>query len=139
MDETQNTIMNRNQRRAEMWTLIQNYKQARGCSNCGYKEYPQALQFDHLRDKKANVSDLIRSDYSLETIMKEIEKCQILCANCHAVITHLRKSNPDVSSSNQQDDEVQQSQQPKQHSAQSTSHSAAATPATTPPTPYFGL
>lgn len=133
------TVYSRNQRRAEMWKLIQDYKQARGCSNCGYKEYPQALQFDHLRDKKANVSDLIRSDYSLETIMKEIEKCQILCANCHAVITHLRKSNPDASSSNQQDHEVQQSQQPMQHSVQSTSHSERATLSMKPLNLYFGL
>lgn len=74
-----------------MWAHIQDYKINRGCSQCGYRKNAHALQFDHLKDKIANVSDLIRSDYGLDTIMKEIEKCQILCANCHAEITHSRK------------------------------------------------
>ncbi len=83
--------MSRNKRRHLMWKTIQNYKQHQGCAICGFNKHPHALQFDHLRDKKANVSDLIRSDYGLATIMKEIEKCQVLCANCHAYVTHQRK------------------------------------------------
>ena len=63
-----------------------------GCKDCGYSAHAQALQFDHIHDnKKASVSNLIRSDYSWKTIMKEIEKCEIRCANCHAVMTAYRK------------------------------------------------
>ena len=96
MAKTQGIVMDRNQRRAHMWKTIQNYKQAHGCQECGYNKNPHALQFDHLRDKKANVSDMIRSDYGHDTIWKEIQKCQILCANCHAEITHQRKINHDL-------------------------------------------
>lgn len=83
--------MTRNERRAAMWKLVQDYKTQVGCRECGYDSHAEALQFDHLRDKKANVSDLIRSDYGLETIWIEIGKCQVLCANCHAEVTFQRK------------------------------------------------
>ena len=61
-------------------------KIASGCIDCGYAAHAEALQFDHTgNDKKGNVSDLIRSDYAWTTIMAEINKCDIRCANCHAV------------------------------------------------------
>lgn len=53
------------------------------------------MQFDHLRDKKANVSNMIRSDYSWEAIKLEILKCEVVCANCHAVRTKTRKDGQD--------------------------------------------
>lgn len=67
-------------------------KLASGCVDCGYAAHAAALQFDHIYDnKKANVSDLVRSDYSWVTIQKEIIKCEIVCANCHAIRTNSRK------------------------------------------------
>jgi transcription elongation factor Elf1 len=85
--------MTRNMRRAAMWKTIQDYKKYLGCQNCGYDKSSHALQFDHLEDKKANVSDLVRSDYGADAIWAEIEKCQVLCANCHAEVTQKRKHN----------------------------------------------
>jgi len=32
-----------------------------------------------------NVADAVRNGLSLDTIKKEIEKCIVLCANCHAI------------------------------------------------------
>ena len=65
---------------------------AAGCIDCGYAAHAEALQFDHIdNNKKASVSNLIRSDYSWVTIMTEINKCEIRCANCHAVKTSQRK------------------------------------------------
>jgi hypothetical protein len=58
------------------------------CSRCGYKEHPAALQFHHTDDesKVAGVTFLTRSTTaSFETIMDEIAKCVVLCANCHAI------------------------------------------------------
>lgn len=83
----------RAQKRAEKWKLSQIIKTESGCVDCGYNESPYALQFDHIyNNKKENVSNLIRSDYSWKTIKEEIEKCEIVCANCHAIRTHNRKS-----------------------------------------------
>jgi hypothetical protein len=83
----------RAKKRAAKWKLAGMIKTATGCVDCGYAEHAQALQFDHTEDnKKASVSNLIRSDYSWKTILEEINKCEIRCANCHAVMTAYRRS-----------------------------------------------
>jgi hypothetical protein len=46
----------------------------------------RTLHFDHLGDKDYNVSDM--PGLSKEKIMVEIAKCQVLCANCHAIKTY---------------------------------------------------
>lgn len=82
----------RARRRAAKWRLSQLIKLHSGCVDCGYNDHAVALQFDHIGDdKKMNVSDMIRSDYSWITILQEIGKCEVRCANCHAVMTRDRK------------------------------------------------
>lgn len=58
------------------------------CEKCGNDDY-RVLEFDHIdREAKSfNVSDAIRKGYALEKIKHEIEKCQVLCANCHRIKT----------------------------------------------------
>jgi hypothetical protein len=82
----------RAKKRAAKWRLAGMIKKHFGCKDCGYSEHAKALQFDHINDdKKESVSNLIRSDYSWNTILEEIRKCEIRCANCHAVMTANRK------------------------------------------------
>lgn len=52
------------------------------CVRCG-EDDPIVLEFDHLRDKKHNIAFLTNQTYSVSKIKGEIEKCQVLCANCH--------------------------------------------------------
>jgi hypothetical protein len=60
------------------------------CLDCGIKD-ARVLEFDHMRDKKFNVSRAVSgSTRSWNTILKEIEKCQIVCANCHRIRTQER-------------------------------------------------
>lgn len=49
------------------------------------------MQFDHLnpQEKKYEISKM--SCYSVKTIMAEIEKCDVVCANCHSERTYMRK------------------------------------------------
>ena len=39
------------------------------------------LDFDHLRDKVADVSAMLNRRWPV--ILAEIEKCDVVCANCH--------------------------------------------------------
>ena len=95
-------LSSRARKRRTNWRLAGMIKMASGCIDCGYAAHAEALQFDHTGDdKKGNVSDLIRSDYSWTTIMTEINKCEIRCANCHAVKTSHRKRIAEESSSTQ--------------------------------------
>lgn len=59
----------------------------RKCVECGESRVA-ALQFDHVRGNKiAGVSAMVHDSYSWEAILQEIAKCEIRCANCHAVRT----------------------------------------------------
>jgi hypothetical protein len=62
------------------WNYLLNHP----CVDCGEKD-PIVLEFDHRdpTDKIHNISDMIRASYGLDTIEKEIEKCDVRCANCH--------------------------------------------------------
>jgi hypothetical protein len=52
--------------------------------DCGESDIV-VLQFDHVSsDKTANVSKLVGQGYGWSTIEKEIQKCEVVCANCHA-------------------------------------------------------
>ena len=60
------------------------------CKDCGIKYPPYVMQFDHLLDKEFTISDCI-GQVGLDRLKKEIEKCDIVCSNCHAERTHQRK------------------------------------------------
>jgi hypothetical protein len=59
----------------------------RGCDKCGYRKHPAALQFHHkdAETKVRTISEMAGRNYSKEDILKEIRKCDLFCANCHAV------------------------------------------------------
>tara|TARA_R100000458_G_C8061186_1_gene104040 strand:+ start:199 stop:552 length:354 start_codon:yes stop_codon:yes gene_type:complete len=64
-----------------------------GCIRCGYNKSPHALQFDHLDKslKKDSISNMVHKGGSIKTLKPEIRKCQLLCANCHAIKTYEEK------------------------------------------------
>src|SRR5438309_12051087 len=53
------------------------------CVDCGGID-PVVLHFDHLRDKRRDVSFMCSSGWAWSTILEEIAKCAVRCANCHA-------------------------------------------------------
>lgn len=67
--------------------FLNEYKLNKGCAKCGYNEHPAALQFNHIdpSQKAFNIGENKRK--RLETVIEEIEKCEVLCANCHAIYT----------------------------------------------------
>lgn len=55
----------------------------RGCADCGETD-PVVLEFDHVRGvKAANISRMVSDLVGLGRIEAEIEKCDVVCANCH--------------------------------------------------------
>lgn len=59
---------------------INNIKQ-KGCSMCGEKDIA-CLDFHHINNKVRDVSSLIKNE-NLNKVKLEIEKCIVLCSNCH--------------------------------------------------------
>lgn len=56
----------------------------RGCARCGEK-HPACLEFHHrsAAEKEHNISQLCASNAGWERIQTEIDKCDVLCSNCH--------------------------------------------------------
>lgn len=75
--------------RFELNLRILEYLSTHPCVDCGERN-PVVLEFDHLRDKVANVTSLVRWTGSWATIEAEIDKCEVVCANCHRKRTSQR-------------------------------------------------
>ena len=77
-----NKTVNDRQTMIRRW--LDAYKLSKGCVDCGYKKHHAALHFDHVRgEKEINVCNA----KSIDQAKKEIEKCEVRCANCHAIHT----------------------------------------------------
>lgn len=76
------------QLRTREWLI--DLKTGRACTDCGRTYPPAAMQWDHLpgRVKLGDVSALCT--LSRELILAEIEKCELVCVNCHTMRTALR-------------------------------------------------
>jgi len=65
------------------------------CGDCGYKDNLDALEFDHVqpsqldRGKRNGGAWLYR--YSWEKIKAELDRCELVCANCHRIRTAVRR------------------------------------------------
>lgn len=56
------------------------------CSLCGYSDCPAAIDFHHVDplEKDFTLSDFVGKGE--ENIRRELEKCEVVCANCHGEI-----------------------------------------------------
>ncbi len=62
---------------------IEKHKLKNPCP-CGEIE-PCCLSYHHFEgEKEGNISDMVNRGYGLKRIQKEIDKCKLMCLNCHA-------------------------------------------------------
>lgn len=57
------------------------------CEKCGYDKCIAALQFHHINPEEKDFELSIKynnGQNNLDSLYKEADKCQLLCANCHA-------------------------------------------------------
>lgn len=78
-----NKILRENLRR-KMLAYLKN----KSCVKCGIDDI-RVLEFDHIypETKTLDIARAITNTVKWEAILKEIHKCQILCANCHKIKT----------------------------------------------------
>jgi hypothetical protein len=77
--------------RAYRGQWVDEYKLSKGCADCGYNAHPAALDFDH-RPGTAKVRDIKRGNtFGWQALLAEIEKCDVVCANCHRIRTVNRR------------------------------------------------
>jgi hypothetical protein len=62
------------------------------CSRCGYCRYVGALDFHHKNPMRKNFSLSVKGlCYSWNIILKEAQKCVLLCKNCHAELENKKR------------------------------------------------
>lgn len=63
------------------------------CERCGYDKYPDVLEFHHLDPtlKEASWNEIKK--WSWSKVLTELDKCSMLCANCHRE-THVEQRLP---------------------------------------------
>jgi len=65
------------------------------CVDCGLEFHPTVMQFDHINpeNKYKNVSSLKQNK---NLMLLEISKCELVCANCHAIRSYKRKQGMNI-------------------------------------------
>lgn len=78
--------------RAELIAWVRNLKKSTPCADCKLHFPYYVMDFDHLDgDEKAfGIAIAIQHSYSWRRLRAEIEKCEIVCANCHRIRTFQR-------------------------------------------------
>ena len=76
-------------RKAEIREWFKDYKKKLKCSKCN-ESHPATIDFHHhKKNKEMGIAKLVSEGYSQKRILKEIEKCAVLCSNCHRKIHYV--------------------------------------------------
>jgi hypothetical protein len=79
--------------RAEIRAVITQAKDI-PCADCGVRYPSYVMQFDHLdpSQKLFNIGSF--TNQTMSQVVAEIAKCEVVCANCHAIRTHTERVAP---------------------------------------------
>ena|ERR1700748_1034120 len=77
-------------RRAERQRLAFDFLGGK-CLDCGNRD-PRVLEFDHVKKKNFVIASSLMLTWS--KLVKELRKCELVCANCHRIRTRARIPEP---------------------------------------------
>ncbi len=69
---------------------LRTLKESLPCTDCREFHPHYVMDYDHLGDKVLNISNAVGNGWSKKKIQEEIDKCELVCANCHRKRTHAR-------------------------------------------------
>lgn len=74
------------EQKRKIYEWVDKHKSSQGCNVCGTTD-KRCLQLHHKDSstKKHSVATLIGKGYIFKTVKEEVEKCEVLCANCHSI------------------------------------------------------
>src|SRR3989344_7382256 len=78
-------------RKKSLWKWISDHKKSLKCSVCS-ENHPATLDFHHMGNKEFTIKYMVSNGYSPNRIKKEMDKCTVLCSNCHRKL-HYQNNN----------------------------------------------
>lgn len=73
-----------NKRRSDRIKWFRSIKADKPCTDCGLIYEPACMDYDHVRGEKiAHVSRMVLDNTPKSKILKEIDKCELICLLCH--------------------------------------------------------
>ena len=71
-------------RRRELKDYVNKIKSSTPCKDCG-RSYPYyVMDFDHLHSKIDLIGKFV-SSINKSALLRELKKCEVVCANCHRI------------------------------------------------------
>ena len=77
-------------RRAENGSIVDAIK-SQPCTDCGVRYPPYVMDFDHLPGSAKLGIVAKMKQHARSRLLREISKCDVVCANCHRERTHRRR------------------------------------------------
>ena len=77
-------------KRVPIREFLREYLLENPCMRCGNPNL-MVLEFDHRNreEKSFSIADAVNQGIGLDEVKNELTKCDVLCANCHAIKTHM--------------------------------------------------
>lgn len=69
--------------------FLKSLKESLPCVDCKLYYPSYVMDFDHLRDKTDSIARFVGG--TLTRLKTEIDKCELVCSNCHRVRTYSRR------------------------------------------------
>ena len=79
--------------REKVRKYVQRQKESSPCMDCGVSYPYYVMEYDHIENNKIRSVAKITSNGSLDQVIKEISKCDLICSNCHKARTWKRIKN----------------------------------------------
>lgn len=70
--------------RQKVRDLVKEIKEKNPCTDCNIFFPYYVMQFDHINDNKIKTVAYFTNYGTVDQTLEEIEKCELVCANCHA-------------------------------------------------------
>ena len=76
-------------KRSDLRKWLYEQKEKSPCMDCGTCYPYYVMDYDHLKEKNMNISEIINSG-SISRLKTELGLCELVCANCHRIRTFAR-------------------------------------------------
>lgn len=87
---TDKYIAKKNARKAEIRQYIKDSKLGKPCTDCGVLYSHYVMDYDHLSNKEYDIGKMSSHGFSIKRVQEEIDKCELVCSNCHRERTFSR-------------------------------------------------